>query len=134
MPSLSGPLPNLYPRPRPFPLNSSLEHPVASSVSQPGCSKASHAYSSQRLTSHYCPCPRTSFLPPRCHLRPSLLHLPAPPAESLGVSLDSLTSHVGPFVFGLIFKIYAEDLPGGLVAETPRCRCRGPRFDPWSGS
>ena len=26
------------------------------------------------------------------------------------------------------------DFPGGPVDKTPRSQCRGPRFDPWSGS
>ena len=31
-------------------------------------------------------------------------------------------------------KITVQGLPGGPVGKTPRSRCRGPGFDPWSGN
>ena len=27
-----------------------------------------------------------------------------------------------------------RDFPGGPVVRTPRCHCREPRFNPWSGN
>ena len=31
-------------------------------------------------------------------------------------------------------KLRSSRLPGSPVFKTPRFRCRGPRFDPWSGN
>ena len=31
-------------------------------------------------------------------------------------------------------KEWSGDFPGDVVAETPCSQCRGPGFDPWSGS
>ena len=33
-----------------------------------------------------------------------------------------------------ILKEVPRDVPGGPVAKTLSSQCRGPRFDPWSGS
>ena len=32
------------------------------------------------------------------------------------------------------FKVGFRDFPGGPVAKTPSCQCRGPGFNPWSGN
>ena len=32
------------------------------------------------------------------------------------------------------FKVSFREFPGGPVAKTLSSQCRGPRFDPWSGS
>ena len=52
----------------------------------------------------------------------------------MGVGCHALLQCMAMCTYRFIFKIDLREFPGSPVVQIPQFHCRGPRFNPWSGS